>query len=287
MNILLAGGTGYLGSHLRKKLHEEGCRVTLVVRKEPDLKSGEKCIYWNDLSSPEILDEKFDAVINLAGKSIRCRDTNKNREKILSSRLETTSALAKFMSATKQKPEVWINASATGFYGESSPPGNTFFAGVCQKWEAAVKAPGVRQVLLRTGVVIGKASPLLKISRLLVWLGLGGRQGSGKQLFSWVHEDDFVSSVWFLLKNTGCEGPYNICAPVPATNKMFQAELRKSLGFPFGISSPEFLIKAGGFITGMPANLVLESLGAKPKKLIDDGFQFAYPSLTEALKASK
>jgi uncharacterized protein (TIGR01777 family) len=261
--VVIAGGTGFIGNYLVQRFREMGWKVTLISRK------GEH-VSWYMEDVRQAL-EGVDIVINLAGKSINCRHTVRNKKAILDSRINTTKIIGEAISNCQQPPKLWINASASAIYKSSSSKpmtefetdlNDSFLAHVVNEWEKTFfdfKFDFTRQIALRTSVVLGKNGgallPLVKLSTL----GLGGKQGSGTQMFSWIHCEDYFRMILFLYENETTAGVFNCTSPCPVTNKEFMRELRKKLRIPFGISAPEFVVRLGAKIIGIEPELILDS----------------------------
>lgn len=287
MNVLIAGGTGFIGNYLKNRFEASGHIVRLVSRSGMD-------VSWNlkDLI-PEL--EKTDVLINLAGKSINSRFTEKNKELILQSRLKTTGILNEAVAACKNPPVLWINASATGIYkhtgqnqtlNESSMDfASDFLGNVVQLWEReffGTSIPGVRKTAIRTSVVLGKSGGAYPIFKLLAITGLGGKQGSGAQMVSWIHIEDYYRIILFIIEESGISGVINASAPFPVTNQIFMKTLRKAKRFPVGIPAPEWAIKLGTGIVGVDSSLILASSNVNSEILIKNGFEFRFPTVEKA-----
>ncbi len=285
--IVIAGGTGFIGSYLDMRFRERGYKVVLVSRDKAH-------VPWELTALTEAL-EKADILINLAGKSINCRHTPTNKKAILESRIRTTELLGEAILNCAQAPKLWINASATGVYMPSvSQPmsedetelGTDFLAEVVTSWEKAFfgfELASTRQVVLRTSVVLGKDGGALGP---LVWLtrfGLGGKQATGTQMFSWIHLEDYFRVVLFLQEQVELQGVFNSTAPHPISNDAFMHALRNVLHVPFGIPAPEFAIRLGARVIGTEPELLLNSAYVVPKKLSDAGFKFSFPEIHKAL----
>jgi len=236
-----------------------------------------------------------DAAVNLAGEPIgRRRWTEKQKQKILSSRESGTALLARALATLSPKPRALLNASAMGYYGErgdevlteDSPPGSAFLAMVCARWEAATSVArdaGIRVVLLRTGLVLAPEGGLLGRLLLPFWLGLGGRLGSGRQWMSWVTLHDEVGAMLHLLDDDRARGPYNVAAPDPVRNDEFTRVLARVLHRPAFIPIPKALI-AVPFGRELADDL-LSSTRMHPARLLDDGYRFDGVELEPALRA--
>ncbi|MDO8312771.1 MAG: TIGR01777 family oxidoreductase [Sideroxyarcus sp.] len=293
MRILITGGTGLIGSHLCKALLAEGHQITVLSR-HPETVS-DKC--GATVQAMASLDEwqpeqTFDAVINLAGEPIVDVSWSAKRKQVLwDSRVTLTEKLVQRIAAAKQKPSVMLSGSAVGYYGnrgdteldEDASAGKDFAADLCKAWEGAARGAekyGVRVCLLRTGLILSKNGGLLGRMLPPFKLGLGARLGDGKQWMSWVHMDDYVAMVLFLLSDEQMRGPCNMTAPHPATNAEFTRALAHALHRPALFIAPGMALKLG---MGERACLLLEGQRVLPKKLEASGRQFAFGELESAL----
>ena len=298
MKIVLAGGTGFVGSILRKKFSEEKIEVTLLSRNPIRIQSPfpqEKLKYWDsrnlDQWSQEI--ESADAVINLSGEPIASkRWTFIQKDIIINSRIESTRILVHAIQQSVKKPAVFINASAVGYYGnipsgdvfESHLSGSGFLSETCLKWESEAlnaEQSGVRTVLLRTGIVLGKKGGALSKMLPPFKLFLGGPLGSGLQWFPWIHIEDVVNIVIFSIKNDLLKGPINVVSPSPVQLKEFCSKLGMVLERPSWLTVPSFVLR---FILGEMSEMLLTGQKALPDKLLKQGYEFKYPNLLQSLK---
>ena len=285
--VVIAGGTGFIGSYMEKRFRETGYQV-LIVSRDPEH------ISWKPIDLTESF-ENAELVINLAGKSINCRHNDENKKAIYDSRINTTIWIGNAILACKNPPKLWVNASACGIYKPSldraaiedeTDLGTDFMAEVVRKWEKAFfgfKLHDTRKVALRTSVVLGKKGgallPLFWLSRL----GLGGKQAKGTQMFSWIHLEDYFRILPFLIENKSIAGILNCTSPEPLTNADFMHSIRKTIGMPFGIPAPEFAVKLGAKIIGTEAELLLNSSYVIPERLLNSGYKFRFPDIHKAL----
>ena len=293
MRILISGSTGMLGSPLVQRLRAEGHTVTRLVR-SPAQASGDSVVWSPDEGDLDAVSiEGHDAVIHLAGANIAgARWTAAVKTCILDSRIKGTGLLARAMAELTRPPNVFICASATGFYGdrgdevltEDSPPGDGFLAEVCRAWEAECQpaaAAGCRVVQTRTGVVLDRHGGALAKLLLPFKLGLGGRLGTGRQYMSWISLEDQISAFVHVLTHEDIHGPVNFVAPTPVTNAEFTQVLGKVLSRPTIIPVPSFALRlAAG---EMADALLLASTRAVPQQLMDSGFSFRHRTIGEAL----
>lgn len=286
MKIVIAGGTGLIGSHLYNQFCESNHQVFIVSRKQGH-------VTWNSADLIAVL-ESSDILINLAGKSINCRHTKSNKKQILDSRINSTKQLGDAVLACKIPPKLWINASAAAIYSpklnnpatENSTDFSTdFLSQVVSKWENAFfgfKLPQTRQVALRTSVVLSNSGGAFVPLYWLAKFGLGGTQGSGKQYFSWIHMEDYYRIILFLSTNS-LSGVVNCTSPDPVTNSQFMKTLRSSIGMKTGLPAPEILVKIGAFVIGTENSLLLNSSFLYPEVLIKSGFEFKFPFVKNAV----
>jgi uncharacterized protein (TIGR01777 family) len=287
--IVIAGGTGFIGKYLQQKFQEEGYEVFIISR-------GDQHINWNDEVSMIKAIEGAEALINLAGKSVDCRYTDKNKSLILSSRVDTTKKLQKVIDACVSPPKLWINSSTATIYRHSEDKpmdeytgeiGSGFSVEVAKAWESAFyekPASETRKIALRLAITIGNHGGVMKPFVNLVKCGLGGRQGNGKQMFSWLHIEDLFAVIKYLMINENLKGTFNCAAPNPVTNAAFMKEMRNVLKPLFHLPSPKLLLKVGAYFINTETELILKSRWVVPKRLLDAGFNFRYPSIDTALK---
>ena len=294
MHILLTGGTGLIGRHLCHTWRGQGHRITVWSRR-PEQVPGLCGPGVAGIARLEDLgpDETVDAVVNLAGAPIADRPWSAARRHLLwASRITLTEQLLAWLGSREQRPEVLVSGSAVGWYGdggereltEASPPVKEDFASqLCIAWEETAQraqALGVRVVLVRTGLVLASDGGFLSRLRLPFKLGLGGPMGNGRQWMPWVHIDDQVALIDFLLRHSSASGPYNACAPEPVRNRDFAKYLGKVLHRPAVLPVPALLLKAG---LGELSTLLLGGQRARPARLLAEGFTFRFNDLQSAL----
>ncbi|MFC4811053.1 TIGR01777 family oxidoreductase [Paenibacillus sp. GCM10023250] len=291
MKVAVAGGTGYVGRLLVAALMARGDEVALISRSGGAAASGPRRITWAELeASPDVL-EGFDAIVNLAGETISRRWNDRGKRAIVQSRLDAVDALAKAIAALRRKPGVVVNASGISVYGtsggaahdeESTARGTDFLASVVEQWEAAAdRIPVRRLVKLRIGLVLGLEGGAFPKMLLPYRLFAGGRIGSGKQWIPWIHEEDMVRLVLFCLDRSDVEGPVNACAPEPLTNDDFGRAVGAAARKPHWLPLPSFVLKG---MLGKMSFLLLEGSRAIPRKAIEHGFTFSYPTADAALR---
>lgn len=291
MNILITGGTGFIGKKLITKFSD--FQFTVLTRNIERAKKslGDKHTYLTDISQLSH-ETKFDSIINLAGEPIADKRWSKQqKEKLQHSRWTTTQDLVGWIKVAKHKPKSFLSGSAIGFYGASEsaifteaslPQRQDFSSYLCQQWEEVAMSVSklTRVVLLRTGVVLAADGGALKKMLLPFKLGLGGKIGSGEQWMSWIHIDDYLNAIKLFIKDETCRGPFNLTAPNPVKNSEFSKILALSLKRPSFMTVPAFLMK---FILGEASTLVVDGQKVIPAKLLDRNFSFAFESYTKAI----
>ena len=286
--IVIAGGTGFVGKYLARKFKESGNEVIIISRQPAH-------VNWIDPEAISVALEDAEMLINLAGKSVDCRYNDKNRKEIFGSRIETTKALGEAVLLCKNPPKLWINSSTATIYrhAEDRPMtestgeiGTGFSVNVATNWEKAFfdfKLPHTRQVALRMAIVLGKDGGVMRPLKNLVRFGLGGKQGYGNQMFSWIHIEDLFNVILYLQKNNSLTGVFNTSAPNPVTNGTLMHLLRKKMGIHIGLPTPVWLLKMGAVFIKTETELVLKSRWVVPERLLQSGFTFSYPTLNDAL----
>jgi uncharacterized protein (TIGR01777 family) len=287
--MLISGTSGLIGSALVPALESHGHEVTRLVRR-PTANRNE--LRWDPMHdiAPELV-SGFDVVIHLSGESVAGRWTAEKKRRIRESRVVSTRNLSRALAKAERPPRTFICASAIGYYGnrgdevltEESPTGTGFLPEVCREWEAAthVGSPGIRTVNLRFGIVLSRHGGALKEMLLPFRLGLGGKIGSGRQWYSWIHIDDVVFAVMHILSAPAIVGPVNMTAPSPVINAEFTRTLASALKRPAIFAVPTFAAKLA--FGEFAEEGLLASARVIPKKLSDSGFEFRYPELGTAL----
>ncbi|PID13802.1 TIGR01777 family protein [Sporosarcina sp. P34] len=295
MKVVIAGGTGFIGSILTEKLKDNGHEVVVLTRKPSSKQSGIQYVQWlTDHTSPENEVGQVDAFVNLAGVSIDdSRWTKERKKQIYDSRITATQEVLRIIRRLPKKPRVLVNASAIGIYPtsltaeyteDSSEVGGDFLAKTVYDWEnlaGQANEMGVRTVCTRFGIVLGKEGGALPLIKLPYQLFAGGKIGSGNQWFSWVHVEDVASAILFSIENEDVEGPVNVVAPSPMHMNAFGKTIGKILHRPHWFPVPSFAMKVA---LGEKSIVVLQGQHVLPKKLLANGFTFTYPSLRPALE---
>lgn len=287
--IVIAGGTGFVGRYFEKKFTEAGYQVIIISRQLNHINWSDSQAILNALEGAEML-------INLAGKSVNCRYNQKNMDEILNSRVRTTTQLGEAILKCKTPPILWINSSTATFYRHAEDHAQTestgekgkgFSVNVANAWEKAFFSftlPATRQAALRIAIVLGKDGGVIKPFTNLVKFGLGGKQGNGKQMFSWLHIEDLYQMVLFIQKNTNLGGVFNCSSPNPITNLALMQTFRKLMKAVIGLPAPKWMLKIGAVVIGTETELILKSRWVAPEKLLALGYEFKYPLLEDALK---
>lgn len=300
MDIVIAGGTGFVGRSLCEALRQHGHRVTVLTRRPAYAKglfgSGVNAVEWDAMTSGrwrEVLNGA-QAVINLAGASIAdSRWTESRKRLLIESRVRATRLLVQTCANLAAKPQVLINASGIGFYGphgeevldESCGAGRGYLADLCVQWESAAQeasSHGIRVVRLRTGMVLEQDGGALPRMALPFRCFLGGPVMPGTQWISWIHRDDMIGLIEWVLANENVAGPVNAVAPTPVTMRDFCETLGRVLHRPSWLPVPEFVLKAG---LGELGSLMTTGQNVMPAVALQGGYRFRYPRLEEALQA--
>ena len=291
MNLLITGGTGFIGSALCARLIKDNHNITVLSRTPEKITSPINAI----ATIEQLTDEaEFDIVINLAGEPIaNKRWSHQQKQRMLDSRLNTTQQLIALLTKVKNKPNLFISGSALGYYGtgktnmpmdEKSAADRSFSSQLCQQWEAVARqaeALGIRTCLLRTGIVLGRGGGALSKMLLPFKMGLGGRIGDGKQWMSWIHLDDLVGIILYCIAHDTLFGAINGTSPNPVTNQTFTKTLGTVLNRPTIFAIPEIILKL--LMGQMAEELLLSGKRVLPIKISAAGYNFQYENLEEAL----
>ena len=295
--MVIGGASGLIGGRLARALRQKGVRVQTLIRPQSKPSGDRETITWDPRQKliPTASLENLEAVIHLGGENVASGAWTKARkQRIRSSRIETTTFLSETLASLNRPPRVLLCASATGYYGdrqddwvdEDSHAGKGFLADVCRQWETATVAAakaGIRVVHLRTGVVLAREGGALAKMKTPFQLGLGGVVGNGAQYMSWIDIDDLIEAVLFCLEHKTLVGPVNLVAPNPVTNREFTKTLGRVLGRPTILPLPSFIVNL--LMGEMGRELLLAGARVRCKKLLEAGFSFARPELESALAA--
>lgn len=299
MRVIITGGTGMIGRALSRDLVRDGHEVIILSRNpqkhRQNVVDKAKLIEWDAKSAHGWLEyaDGASGIINLAGVNIgESRWTEKRKKAILSSRIDAGKAVVEAINLAKNKPAWVIQASAVGYYGasgdqiltEESPAGNEFQSFVCQEWERSTEPldeMGIRRVVIRSGLVLDRFDGALPRMAMPFRLFVGGRLGNGEQWFSWIHLNDEVQAIRFLIDRTELKGVFNLTAPNPVRNREFASALGKVLRRPSLIPVPAFALK---IMFGEMARVLLTGQRVVPERLLAAGYKFQFPEIISALK---
>ncbi len=300
MRIVIAGGTGFLGAALTRRLVADGHQIVILTRRiatTPPV-AGVQMVEWTPTDAarlPGAAIDGADAIVNLAGESIAGRRwTAAHKQRIRDSRIEATRALVTAIRNLRAAPRVFVSGSAVGYYGdrgdetlsEESSPGRDFLADVCVEWEAEARRAGstqTRVVLVRTGLVLERDGGALAAMLPPFRFGAGGPVGSGRQFWPWIHRDDWVALVRWAIDTNAAAGPINATAPRPVTNREFARTLGRVLRRPAFMPAPRIALRLA--LGEMADALLLSGQRAVPARAEALGFRFKYAELEPALQA--
>lgn len=301
--LILAGGTGQIGKALIRFYKTQVNEIIIFTRGENKTLENIKYVHWNGitLTQHKALFENTDVLINLVGRNVNCRYNQKNKKEIFTSRTNSIIAIGEVIQQLEQKPKLWIQSASATIYRHSEDKemtetngeiGDGFSVDVCTTWENTFlkeinQFPEIRKAILRTSLVLSKKDGVYPRLRTMAKFGLGGRQGNGQQMVSWIHEDDLVRIIDLIIKREDLDGVFNCTAPTPLTNTLFMKELRKSLGLKIGLPASETIMKIGAFIISTEAELVLKSRWVIPERLNQAGFEFTFPTVDKAFENLK
>lgn len=296
--IVIAGGSGFIGQELANYFKDK-FHVIVLTRGNTKTENGITFINWDakHLGSWTAELEGAEALINLTGKSVDCRYNEANKYEIYASRLDSTAILGEAIKQCKQKPKVWMNAASGTIYRNEYEKPNTeingiigegFSVDVCQKWEQlfySFSFNKVRQINLRIAIVLQKDKSVMVPFKNLAKFGLGGKAGSGKQMFSWIHIEDFCKTIDYFINNNNCVGTYNLASPNAVTNAYFMQKIREKLNMPIGINQSKWLLEIGAWFINTETELLLKSRWVYPERLIKDGFEFKYKRIEDTISS--
>lgn len=295
--IVIAGGTGYLGNVLVQYFMSLGYECVVLTRQALKSFEGVRYIQWNAKKLGNWTEEleNTEALINLTGKSVNCRYNAQNRLDIFNSRQLSTLVLGEAIQQCKNPPKIWINSSSATIYRHAPDRpmdefdgeiGEGFSVEVCKLWEHTFNGFNLlktRKIIIRSALVLGKDGGVFPEFKNLVQIGLGGKMGSGAQMVSWIHEQDFVNAVHFLIKNPACSGIFNLSAPVPLSNNDMMSVLRRQMNRRFGLPSTFWMLKIGTWFKQTEAELILKSRWVLPTRLQAVGFEFEFMEFDKAV----
>ncbi len=301
--LILAGGSGFLGQALAKHFQALGWEI-IVLTRQPQANRAAREIAWDAATVGEWARELEDAtaVVNLTGRSVDCRYTERNRRHIIESRVNSTRAIGLAIAQCAQPPRVWLNSSSATIYRHTFGPAwdesgtdfaptpavqDEFSLEVIHAWERELneaQTPRTRKLALRTTMVLGHArNSVFPVLCQLASFGLGGRMGSGVQFVSWLHEVDFCRAVEWLIQHDEISGPVNLAAPHPLPNAEMMRHFREAVGAPFGLPAMEWMLEVGAIFLRTETELILKSRRVVPGKLLAGGFEFRFPTMREAI----
>jgi uncharacterized protein (TIGR01777 family) len=306
MRIVIPGGSGQVGTVLARAFHAGGHDVVVLSRRP--VSRPWRVVAWDGMNLGEWQAEidGSDAVINLTGRSVNCRYNRRNREDILQSRVRSTHVVGQAIARVARPPRVWLQASTATIYAHRydapndersgilgghemhAPSAWRFSIDVAQAWERAfdeAKTPRTRKVGLRSAMTLspdpgGVFDTLLGLVRY----GLGGRLGDGRQFMSWIHYEDFVAAVRWLIDHEDIDGAVNVAAPQPLPNAEFMRILREAYGVPFGLRASRWMLEIGAVFLRTETELILKSRRVVPARLLEHGFTFRIPAWSDAAR---
>ena len=308
--IVIPGGGGFIGRHLTRYFADKGWEVVVLSRRRNERQEGARFVWWDGANLDAWVDELdgSDAVINLAGRTVNCRYSKKNRRQIYESRQFSTEVIGEAIADCAAPPSVWFNASSATVYrhsldramdeatGDIDPvePGKPrdkweFSVDVVNRWEAALfdaPTPDTRRIAMRLSMVFGSGKGgVYEAFRNIARFGLAGTQGPGNQYVSWLHVVDFLRMIDWCIENENLEGTINMCSPKPIPNREFLKALREASGARFGLPATWWMLEIGAFFMRTETELLLKSRRVVPGRLIDSGFTFDHPNWPDAAKA--
>jgi uncharacterized protein (TIGR01777 family) len=293
---VLAGGSGFLGTALAEQLVQKGYEVIVLGRSPAKVVGNVRHLQWDGRVVGAWLEaiDGCEAVVNFTGKSVVCRYTPENRKEIVSSRVDSVKVIAEAIARCKQPPKAWVQCGSLAIYGdagericdENAVPADGFSAETCLLWEQtfeAARLPATRKVLLRIGFVLGEDKGALATLAKLAKFYLGGTVGSGRQYMSWVDAHDMNQMFLWGIERPEIKGVFNATSPNPVTNAQFMLDLRHSLNRPWSPPVPAWAVRIGAGLMGIEPELALTGRRCIPARFQNNGFEFKYPILREAL----
>lgn len=302
--IILAGGSGFLGQTLASYFLQLGFEVIILTRSAGQIGGAGRQVAWDACTigpwQQEL--EGATAVVNLTGRSVNCRYNAPNRKEILDSRVNSTRVLGEAIRRCAEPPQVWLNASTATLYRHTfddawdesgqieaaAQAKDAFSVEVGQGWEQTLEdaqTPRTRKIAMRMAMVLGMGkNSVFPVLRRLVRLGLGGRMGNGRQFVSWIHDLDFCRAVEWLIQHQDISGPVNLTAPNPLPNHEMMKTLRQVCRVPFGLPASNWMLEVGAFFLGTETELIIKSRRVIPRRLLESGFTFQFPTIREAFE---
>lgn len=308
MKIVIPGGTGQVGRVLTRAFVRDGHEVVILSRRGGTSANGARCVPWDACTRGAWAAELdgADVVVNLAGRSVNCRYHAGNRQAMMNSRVDSTRAVGQAIAGAARPPRVWLQAAtatiyahradapndeATGIIGGSEPDAPAkwrFSIEVAKAWEQAADdatTPATRKVLMRSAMTMSPdAGGIFDVLLGLTRRGLGGRAGSGRQYVSWIHEQDFVRAVYWLIDHEELAGPVNLAAPGPLPYADFMRGLRDAWGIRIGLPAMRWMLEIGAVFMRTETELVLKSRRVVPGRLVQGGFSFDFPEWAPAAR---
>lgn len=308
MKIVLPGGSGQIGAVLARAFRSRGADVVVLSRGGRCLARDVRVVAWDGRTlgawAREV--DGADVVVNLAGRTVNCRYSEKNLREMMDSRVDSTRVVGEAIAGAARPPRLWLQSSTATIYAHRFDQANDERGGViggheldapshwarsveiASRWEAALfdaPTPRTRRIALRSSLTLSPDRGGIFDTLLgLVRKGLGGTCGTGRQWVSWIHERDFVRALDFLIDHGDLEGPVNVCAPNPLPNRDFMRGLRRAWGTPVGLPAPAFLLEIGAIFLRTETELILKSRRVVPARLLDAGFEFEFPAWPEAAR---
>ena len=306
MKIVIPGGSGQVGQLLARAFRADGHEIVILSRSDKDAQF--KTVQWDaeNLGDWAREFENADVVINLAGRSVNCRYNDENRRQMLESRVDSTKIVGEAIAKAKNPPKIWLQASTatiyahrfdeandelTGIIGgseEDAPNTWNFSIKVAKSWEKAaneIDTPKTRKVLMRSAMVMSPdADGIFDVMLGLVKKGLGGTAGSGRQFISWIHDQDFIRAVYWLIEREDLSGAVNISSPNPLPNAEFMRIFREAWGTKIGLPATELMLGIGAFFMRTETELILKSRRVVPTRLLKSGFEFEFADWEKAAK---
>jgi uncharacterized protein (TIGR01777 family) len=304
LKIVIPGGSGQVGTLLARAFHQDGHKVAILSR--TPTAAACRVVHWDAQTLGPWASEVdgADVVINLAGRSVNCRYNAKNRRAIKESRINSTRVVGQAIAQSKSPPRLWLQASTATVYAHTfdapndersgilgglelaAPDTWRFSIDVAKSWEQAVDeaaTPTTRKVKLRSAMTMSPdPGGVFDVLLRLVRFGLGGRAGNGRQYVSWIHEQDFIRAIYWLIEHDEIAGAVNLASPSPVTNAEFMGILREAWGIPFGLPATSWMLETGALFLRTETELVLKSRRVIPGRLLESGFNFQFPTWPEA-----